>query len=226
MANITDAKAEPARSLLAPQDSVVVMVDYQPQMFFGTTSADRGEIINAAVALGKAAKVFDVPVILTTVASKSFSGPLLAPLTELFPGQETIDRTTMNCWEDARVVDAVKATGRPRIVMGGLWTEVCISLASLSAVDQGYEVYIPTDACGGVSTEAHENALRRMEQHGIVLTTWLTTMLEWQRDWGRTETYDAVMKVVEERAGAYGQGVAYVHAMVPAQGGEPRVTAG
>ncbi|MFK0106923.1 hydrolase [Streptomyces sp. NPDC091217] len=214
MVNIQDAKADPAAQLLTPHDSVVVFVDHQPQMFFGTTNTDRAKIINAAVALAKSAKIFDVPVVLTTVASKTFSGPLLQSLAEQFPGVEPIDRTTMNCWEDERVVDAVKATGRPKIVMAGLWTEVCISLASLSAVDQGYQVFVPTDACGGVSVEAHDNAVLRMTQQGIIPTTWLTTLLEWQRDWGRTGTYDQVMGVVVEHAGAYGQGVAYAHAML------------
>jgi nicotinamidase-related amidase len=214
MVNIQSVKADPAAQLLSPQDSVVVMVDHQPQMFFGTTNADRGEIINATVGLAKSAKVFNVPVVLTTVASKTFSGPLLAPLAEQFPDAQPIDRTTMNCWEDQRVVDAVKATGRPKIVMAGLWTEVCISLASLSAAEQGYEVYIPTDACGGVSVAAHDNAIKRMMQQGIVPTTWLTTLLEWQRDWGRTDTYEAVMDVVTQHAGAYGVGVNYARAMI------------
>jgi nicotinamidase-related amidase len=214
MVNVQDVKADPAAQLLSPHDSVVMLVDHQPQMFFGTTNADRGEIINATVGLAKAAKVFDVPVVLTTVASKTFSGPLLAPLAEQFPDKQPIDRTTMNCWEDQRVVDAVKATGRPKIVMAGLWTEVCISLASLSATDQGYKVYVPTDACGGVSVDAHNNAILRMTQQGIVPTTWLTTMLEWQRDWGRTETYEPVMDVVMQHAGAYGVGVTYARAMI------------
>ncbi|MFE4801181.1 hydrolase [Streptomyces sp. NPDC056708] len=214
MVNTADVKAAPAASLLSPENSVLVMVDHQPQMFFGTTNADRGEIINAAVGLAKSAKVFGVPVVLTTVASKSFSGPLLPQLADVYPDIQPIDRTTMNCWEDQRVVDAVKATGRPKIVMAGLWTEVCISLASLSAVDQGYEVHVPTDACGGVSVDAHENAVKRMTQNGVVPTTWLTTLLEWQRDWGRTETYEPVMDVVVDHAGAYGVGVAYARAML------------
>jgi nicotinamidase-related amidase len=212
--NINDVQAVPAKSLLSPQESVLVMIDYQPQMFFGTTNADRGEIINSALGLGKAAKVFGVPVILTSVAAKTFSGPMLHPLLDVFSGDEVIDRTTMNAWEDPRVVDAVKATGRSRIVMAGLWTEVCISTAALSATDQGYQVYVPTDACGGVSVAAHENAIRRMSQHGVVPSTWLTTMLEWQRDWARTETYEAVMNVVMAHAGAYGQGVVYAHSMI------------
>ncbi|WP_326746337.1 hydrolase [Streptomyces sp. NBC_00121] len=214
MVNTAAVKANPASSLLSPENSVLLLVDHQPQMFFGTTSADRGEIINATVGLAKAAKVFDVPVVLTTVASKSFSGPMVSQLAEVYPDIEPIDRTTMNCWEDQRVVDAVKATGRPKIVMAGLWTEVCIALASLSAVEQGYEVYVPTDACGGVSVDAHENAVRRMVQNGVVPTTWLTTLLEWQRDWGRTETYDPVADVVMQHAGAYGVGVFYARAML------------
>ncbi|MET9064109.1 hydrolase [Streptosporangium sandarakinum] len=214
MGDIANAKPTPAPSLLSPQDSVVVMVDHQPQMFFATTSADRAEIANAAVGLAKGAKVFGVPVILTTAAATTFAGPLIAPLADLFPDVQPIDRTTMNCWEDPRVVDAITATGRPRIVMAGLWTEVCISLAALSAADQGYEVYVPTDACGGVSVQAHENAILRMTRHGIVPMTWLTTVLEWQRDWGRTDTYDAVVKVFEEHAGAYGLGIRYAHTMI------------
>ncbi|MFF9075869.1 hydrolase [Streptomyces sp. NPDC014872] len=214
MVNTQNVKADPAASLLSPENSVLLMVDHQPQMFFGTTNADRGDIINATVGLAKSAKVFGVPVVLTTVASKSFSGPLLPQLAEVYPDTEPIDRTTMNCWEDQRVVDAVGATGRPKIVMAGLWTEVCISLAALSAVDQGYEVYVPTDACGGVSVAAHHNAVKRMLQNGVVPTTWLTTLLEWQRDWGRTETYDLVMDVVVQHAGAYGVGVVYARAML------------
>ncbi|WP_424860629.1 hydrolase [Streptomyces sp. MMS24-I29] len=214
MVNTQNVKAGPAASLLSPENSVLLMVDHQPQMFFGTTNADRGDIINATVGLAKSAKVFGVPVVLTTVASKSFSGPLLPQLAEVYPDTEPIDRTTMNCWEDQRVVDAVRATGRPKIVMAGLWTEVCISLAALSAVDQGYEVYVPTDACGGVSVAAHDNAVKRMMQNGVVPTTWLTTLLEWQRDWGRTETYDPVMDVVMQHAGAYGVGVVYARAML------------
>ncbi|MFE7429930.1 hydrolase [Streptomyces sp. NPDC057545] len=214
MVNTQNVKADPAASLLSPENSVLLMVDHQPQMFFGTTNADRGDIINATVGLAKSAKVFGVPVVLTTVASKSFSGPLLPQLAEVYPDTEPIDRTTMNCWEDQRVVDAVRATGRPKIVMAGLWTEVCISLAALSAVDQGYEVYVPTDACGGVSVAAHDNAVKRMMQNGVVPTTWLTTLLEWQRDWGRTETYDPVMDVVMQHAGAYGVGVVYARAML------------
>ncbi|WP_433273942.1 hydrolase [Pseudonocardia xinjiangensis] len=214
MVNINDVQALPATSLLSPQESVLVLIDYQPQMFFGTTNADRGEIINSALGLGKAAKIFNVPVILTSVAAKTFSGPMLRPLLDVFPGDEVIDRTTMNAWEDPRVVDAVKATGRSRIVMAGLWTEVCISTAALSATDQGYQVYVPTDACGGVSAAAHANAIRRMTQHGVVPSTWLTTMLEWQRDWARAETYEGVMDVVMAHAGAYGQGVAYAHSMI------------
>ncbi|MFF2014172.1 hydrolase [Streptomyces sp. NPDC058195] len=214
MVNIQNVKAEPAAQLLSPHDSVVVLVDHQPQMFFGATNVDRGEIINATVALAKSAKIFDVPVVLTTVAATTFSGPLLPPLAEQFPGDQPIDRTTMNCWEDQRVVDAVKATGRPKIVLAGLWTEVCISLAALSAIDQGYQVYVPTDACGGVSVTAHDNAVLRMTEQGVVPTTWLTTLLEWQRDWGRTETYEPVMDVVTQHAGAYGLGVTYAHAMI------------
>ncbi|MFI9272088.1 hydrolase [Kitasatospora sp. NPDC052896] len=216
---IANVQAVPGSALLTPEDSVVVLVDHQPQMFFGTTNTDRAGIINATLGLARSAQVFDVPVVLTTVASTTFSGPLLPALAELFPGTRPIDRTTMNCWEDPRVVDAVKATGRRRIVLAGLWTEVCVSTAALSAVEQGYQVYVPTDACGGVSAEAHQNAVTRMVGHGVVPTTWLTVLLEWQRDWARTQTYDATTEVVKRHAGAYGLGVIYAHAMFGGSGG-------
>jgi nicotinamidase-related amidase len=215
--SVSDARAVPAQSLVTPDDCVVMLIDHQPQMFFGTSSSDRSAIINAAVALAKSANAFNVPVILTTVMAKTFSGPLLPPLAEVFPDVDPIDRTNMNAWEDERVVEAVRATGRPKLVIAGLWTEVCVAFPALSAIQQGFAVYAVTDACGGVSEEAHRNAVERMLQDGVAPLTWLTFLLELQRDWAREESYPLVARIVQEHGGAYGLGIEYAYAMTRPQ---------
>ncbi|MFE7313329.1 hydrolase [Streptomyces sp. NPDC057555] len=214
MVDLTQVSATPSPDLLTPDNAVMLFVDHQPQMFFGTGSGDRTAIINATVGLAKAAKAFDVPAILTTVAAESFSGPLLPQLQAVFPDTKPIDRTSMNAWEDPALVEAVKATGRGRVVIAGLWTEVCLVLPVLSMIDQGYEVYVVTDASGGVSPQAHEHAIQRMTQAGAVPVTWLQVLLELQRDWARTETYGAVTEIVKEHADAYGLGVVYAQAVI------------
>ncbi|MFD5467568.1 hydrolase [Kitasatospora sp. NPDC127059] len=214
MVDFTQVSATPSPDLLTPDNSVVLFVDHQPQMFFGTGSGDRTAIINATVGLAKAARAFDVPTVLTTVAAESFSGPLLPQLAAVFPKAEILDRTSMNAWEDEAVVQAVKATGRGKVVIAGLWTEVCLVLPVLSMIDQGYEVYVVTDASGGVSPQAHEHAIQRMVQAGAVPVTWVQVLLELQRDWARTETYGAVMEIVKEHAGAYGLGVVYAQSVM------------
>ncbi|MER6070597.1 hydrolase [Streptomyces sp. NPDC001393] len=216
MFNIANVKAAPSPDLLTPENSVMLFVDHQPQMFFGTASGDRTAIVNATVGLAKAAKAFGVPTVLTTVAAESFSGPLLPQLAEVFPGQEVIDRTTMNAWEDNAVVEAIKATGRRKIVISGLWTEVCIVLPVLSALGQGYEVYVVADASGGVTPQAHEHAIERMVNAGAVPVTWIQVLLELQRDWARAETYLPVMEIVKEHGGAYGLGVVYAQSVIGA----------
>jgi nicotinamidase-related amidase len=214
MFNIANVKAAPSPELLTPDNSVMLFVDHQPQMFFGVGSGDRAAIVNATVALAKSAKVFDVPVVLTTVAAESFAGPLLPQLAEVFPQEEIIDRTTMNAWEDDAVVEAIKATGRKKIVISGLWTEVCLVLPALSALGQGYEVYVVADASGGVSPQAHEHALQRMIGAGAVPVTWIQVLLELQRDWARGETYVPVTEVVKEHGGAYGLGLVYAQSVI------------
>lgn len=204
-----NASTKPADALLTPDNAVFLFIDHQPQMFFGVGSGDRSSIINSTVGLAKGAKAFGVPVVLTTVAAESFSGHLLPPLADVFPGHEILDRTSMNAWEDQAVVDAIKATGRRKIVLAGLWTEVCLVLPALSALEQGYEVYVVADASGGVSPEAHKHALQRMEASGAVPVNWVQVVLELQRDWAREETYAAVTDVVKEHGGAYGLGLHY-----------------
>ncbi|MFD8229868.1 hydrolase [Streptomyces massasporeus] len=214
MFDINEVTAAASPALLTPDNCAVLFVDHQPQMFFGTGSSDRTAIINSIVGLAKAARVFDVPVVLSTVAAESFSGPILPQLEDVFPEQKVIDRTTMNAWEDQAFVDAVKATGRKKLVITGLWTEVCVVQPVLSALVQGYEVYVVTDACGGVSPQAHENAVQRMVQTGAIPTTWMQVLLELQRDWARTETYGATTQVVKEHGGAYGLGLVYAQAVI------------
>lgn len=209
MVNLAEVAAAPSPDLLTPGNAMMLFVDHQPQMFFGSGSGDRTSIINATVGLAKAARLFDVPSVVTTVAAESFSGPVLPQLAEVFPDQKPIDRTTMNAWEDPALVDAVKATGRGKIIVSGLWTEVCLVLPVLSALDQGYEVYVVGDASGGVTPAAHEHAMQRMLAAGAVPVTWVQVLLELQRDWARGETYDGVMDIVKAHAGAYGLGVVY-----------------
>ncbi|MEV6975992.1 hydrolase [Kitasatospora sp. NPDC093806] len=214
MVDFANVHAAPSPDLLTPDNALMLFVDHQPQMFFGTGSGDRTAIINATVGLAKAAKIFGVPTVLSTVAAESFSGPLLPQLRAVFPDQEVIDRTTMNAWEDEALVEAVKATGRTKIILSGLWTEVCLVLPALSALSQGYEVYVVADASGGVSPLAHEHALQRMTAAGAVPVTWIQVLLELQRDWARAETYVPVTELVMEHGGTYGLGLVYAHAMI------------
>jgi nicotinamidase-related amidase len=210
MSNVT--KQVP--TLLDPSNCVVLMIDYQPQMAFAVKSIDGQTLINNATGLAKAAKVFNVPLILTSVAEASFSGPTFSQLREVYPDAPIIDRTTMNTWEDQRVVDAIKKTGRKKIVMGGLWTEVCIAFPTLDALREGYEVYVVADACGGTTAVAHDLAIDRVVQAGAVPITWLQFLLELQRDWARQETYGPVNDIVKQHAGAYGIGIQYARAVL------------
>ncbi|MGI0082196.1 MAG: hydrolase [Nitrosopumilaceae archaeon] len=201
-------------SLLDPKNCVLVMIDFQPQMAFAVRSIDGQTLINNAAGLAKSAKIFNVPTILTTVAEKSFAGPFFPQIKKVFPDKELIDRTTMNCWEDQRVIDAIKKTGRKKIVFAGLWTEVCIVCPTIQALESGYEVYVVADACGGTSQVAHDMAMQRVIQAGAVPITWLQFLLELQRDWARVETYDAVTSLAREDAGSYGLGIEYAKAML------------
>ncbi|MFF6888481.1 hydrolase [Streptomyces sp. NPDC012421] len=214
MVDFDTVQAAPSPDLLTPDNAMMLFVDHQPQMFFGAASSDRAGVINATVGLAKAATVFDVPVVLSTVAAESFSGPLLPQLRDVFPKHEVVDRTTMNAWEDPALVEAVKATGRSKIILSGLWTEVCLVLPALSALSQGYEVYVVADASAGVTPEAHEHAMQRMTAAGAVPVTWLQVLLELQRDWARGETYAQTLDVVKEHGGAYGMGVVYAQSMI------------
>lgn len=202
------------RELLNPTNSALILIDHQPQMAFGVQSIDRQQLKNNTVALAKSAKIFNVPTILTSVETESFSGYIWPELLGVFPGQQPIERTSMNSWEDEAFITAVKATGRKKLVMAALWTEVCLTFPALEAIEAGYEVYIVTDASGGTSQEAHDMAVQRMIQAGAIPVTWQQVLLEYQRDWSKRESYDAVMDLVREHSGAYGMGVDYAYTMV------------
>ncbi|SEK91417.1 Nicotinamidase-related amidase [Variovorax sp. YR750] len=205
--------------LLTPSDHTLVMIDFQSQMAFATHSIDAVNLRNNAALVAQAAAGFGVSTILTTVAEKSFSGPMFSEITDAFPGQKMLDRTSMNTWEDAAVIERVNQIGKPRIVLAGLWTSVCIVGPALSALDQGFEVYVIADACGDVSTEAHNRAMERMVQAGAQPMTSLQYLLELQRDWARGETYELTTGIAKKVGGAYGLGVTYAKTMFGAHEG-------
>lgn len=208
------AKPAPAKSLVTPTNHALILVDHQSQMAFATASIDGASLRNNTALIAKSAKAFNVPTILTTVAAKTFSGPLFSEITEAFPDAPVIDRTTMNAWEDRAVTDAVNQAGKSRIVFAGLWTSVCIVGPALSALEQGFEVYVITDASGDVSIEAHERAVQRMVQAGARPMTSMQYLLELQRDWARSETYEATTGIAAVNGGAYGIGLQYAKAML------------
>lgn len=213
------ASPEPAKSLLTPDNHVVIMIDHQPQMAFAANSIEPNLLINNATGLAKSAAAFNVPTILTTVAEKTFSGPMFPPIQAAFPGQQPIDRTTMNTWEDKRVTDKVNELGREKVVIAALWTEVCGVMPVLSALEQGYDVYFVTDASGGMSEQIHNDAVARMVQAGAKPITWMQYLLELQRDWSRGETYDVVTGIARDHGGAYGLGILYAKTMFGASEG-------
>ena len=200
--------------LLNKDNSTLIFIDHQPQMAFGVNSIDRQTLKNNTVALAKTAKVFNVPTVLTAVETESFSGYIWPELIDALDGQQSIERSSMNSWEDEGFVKAVKATGRKKLIMAALWTEVCLTYPALCALAEGYDVYFVTDASGGTSQEAHDMAVQRMIQAGAKPVTWQQVLLEYQRDWSRKETYDAVLDIVKEHSGAYGMGVDYAYTMV------------
>ena len=213
------ASPTPGKTLLNPDDHTLILIDFQSQMAFATKSIDPVVLRSNAGLVSHTAAGFGVPTILTTVAEKSFSGPMFAEVTTPFPGEAMLDRTTMNAWEDAAVADRVNAFGKTRIVLAGLWTSVCIVGPALSAIDQGFEVFVICDACGDVSDEAHERAVARMVQAGAQPMTALQYLLELQRDWARSQTYGVTTDIARTFGGAYGLGIIYSKAMFGAAEG-------
>lgn len=202
------------KGLLTPDNCVVAFIDLQPQMLFGVANFDRQSIINANQILAKAARVFDIPVILTSVETKSFSGNFWPHMLSIFPNQPIIERSSMNSWDDPGFVSAVQQTGRKKLIISGLWTETCVALPTIQAIHDGYEIYVAEDCCGDISDLAHRNAMQRVVQAGAKPVTAMSVMLEWQRDWAQRDTYDAVIDIVKTHCGAYGIGVEYAYTML------------
>lgn len=213
------AIAAPGAKLLKPTDHTLILIDFQSQMAFATHSISAIELRTNASLVAQAASGFGVSTILTTVAEKSFSGPMFDEITAPFPGQKMLDRTSMNTWEDTAVIAEVNRIGKKRIVLAGLWTGVCIVGPALSALDQGFEVYVIADACGDVSPEAHQRAMDRMVQAGAQPMTSLQYLLELQRDWARGETYELTTGIAKKVGGAYGIGINYAKTMFGAHEG-------
>jgi nicotinamidase-related amidase len=195
-------------ALLRPEDSVLVLIDHQPYQFANLHSHEPTMIVNNVIALAKTAKVFNVPTILTTVIEER-GGYLIKGLQDVFPDQKPIDRTFINTWEDKKVVDVVKATGRRQLVLAALYTEICLAMPALQALAEGYDVFIVTDASGGVTAEAHDMAVRRMVAAGAVPITWMAVLGEWQRDWAREQTAVGLAGVLAEHGGASGVAFAW-----------------
>ena len=195
-------------ALLTPEESVLVLIDHQPFQVANLHSHEPTLVINNTVGLAKFAKVFDVPTILTTVIEER-GGHLIQAIQDVFPDQKPINRTSINTWEDRRVVDAVERTGRRKLIIAGLWTEICVAMPAIHALADGYDVFVVTDASGGVSAEAHDMAVRRMERAGVVPVTWLVVSSEWQRDWAREETANQLGPILLEHGGATGVALAW-----------------
>ncbi|WP_116788243.1 hydrolase [Flavobacterium psychrotrophum] len=207
---------KPSPNLLAPDNHALVLIDFEGQMAFATKSISITELrTNVAIVAG-ASKIFDVPTIVTTVAEESFSGPVFPEIEEFYPQATSgyLDRTSMNTWEDEAAYKAITGTGKQKLVLAGLWTGVCIVGPALSALTEGYEVYVITDACGDVSNEAHERAIQRMVHEGVKPITSVQYLLELQRDWARQETYVAVTDLMKKYGGSYGLGIQYSHIML------------
>ncbi len=200
--------------LYSPNDSALALIDFQPQMTFGVANIDRATLANNVTLLAKVAKEFSVPTVLSSVETESFSGYVWPQLLDVFPGQEVIERTSMNSWDSVGFRKAIEATGRKNIIMAGLWTEVCVAWPTIEMLGAGYNIYVVEDCCGATSPAAHEAALSRMVQAGAVRVTAIAALLEWQRDWKNREHYNNLMGILKQHGGAYGVGIEYAYSMV------------
>lgn len=213
------ATPTPAKSLLTPTDHTLIMIDHQSQMAFATKSIDPIELRNNTALVANAAKIFNVSTILTTIAAKTFSGPIFPEILKALPNLPAIDRSTMNSWEDSRITDQVNKFAKNKIVICGLWTSVCVAFPILSAQEQGFETYFISDACGDISNAAHKRSIQRMTQAGAHPLTSLQYLVELQRDWARKETYNATTQAAIEYGGSYGLGLIYATEMFGAHEG-------
>jgi nicotinamidase-related amidase len=190
-------------ALLTPENCVLLLIDHQPFQLANVNSHEPTMVINNVTGLAKTAKAYGIPTILTTVTEER-GGVIFKQIQAVFPDQKPINRTFINAWEDRRVVEAVKRTGRKKLVIAALWTEMCLAMPAIHAMGDGYDVYVVTDASGGVTVEAHDMAIRRIVAAGAQPITWLGLAGELQRDWARTEHLGEVAQVLIDHAGATG----------------------
>lgn len=206
--------ANASAELLNPTNHILLMIDHESQMAFAVESQPIEELRNNTGLVAATSRLYEIPIVITTVAERSFSGPIFPEIREYYPDEKTyIDRTTMNAWENKRVVKAVNGLNKKKLVIAGLWTEVCTLSAALSALEDGYEVYVITDACGGISQEAHDMSIVRMVQAGVKPVTSLQYLLEVHRDWARSDMYAQVLDISKKYGGAYGLGIDYIKTM-------------
>jgi nicotinamidase-related amidase len=208
------AVAKPGKGLLRPDDHTLIMIDFQSQMAFASHSIDMVALRSNAALIAEAVKAFGVARVITTVAARTFSGPIFDEIKDVLPDETILDRTSMNAWEDSAVIDRLNTIGNDRIVLCGLWTSVCIVGPAVSAIEQGYEVYVVADACADITPEAHDRAMERMIQLGARPMTSLQYLLELQRDWARMTTYDQTTGIARRLGGGYGLGIAYARTML------------
>lgn len=207
------ARQKPVLDQLTPENSALLLVDYQPQYAFATQSVSIDTLLNNAVALTKTAQAFKIPTVITTITAKAYGGPVFPQIQAAAPDVKVIDRTPINAWQDARISDAIRKTGRKKLIIAGLWTDNCVMLPALSALKEGYEVYVVTDASGDSDAASHERAIQRLVQAGAVPITWLPVLLELQADWTRDVTSGSVNKIIADHAGAMGIGAFYKRAL-------------
>jgi len=202
------------QSLLDPTQIAIVLIDHESQVFFGMDGDCRHSLLNAAAGLARTAKAFYIPIILSGVEEDILSGPLAGKVHSVYPGITPIRRSAINAFEDKKFKSAVAATQKKKLLIAGLWTEVCVALPTLSAMEDGYEVYVVTDACASCSNQAHQTALQRVIQAGARPVTWQACVLELQRDWENKDTCQAVAAILQDHGGAYGLGASDTHTVI------------
>ncbi|RXM50545.1 MULTISPECIES: hydrolase [unclassified Chryseobacterium] len=214
--SVTAFAQNAGKSMLNPTNHALVLIDHEGQMAFATKSISMEELRNNVALISGGSKIFNIPTVVTTVAEKSFAGPVFPEISEVYPEATSgyVDRTTMNTWEDVNAHKAITGKNKKKLVLAGLWTSVCVVGPALSAIDEGYEVYIITDASGDISKEAHDQAVTRMVQAGARPITSVQYVLELQRDWSRKETYKPVNDLMKKYGGAYGLGIQYAQDML------------
>ncbi|UWX61243.1 hydrolase [Chryseobacterium oranimense] len=214
--SVTAFAQKPGKLMLDPTNHALVLIDHEGQMAFATKSISTEELRNNVALISGGSKIFNIPTVVTTVAEKSFAGPVFPEISEVYPEATSgyVDRTTMNTWEDLNAHKAITGKNKKKLVIAGLWTSVCVVGPALSAIDEGYEVYVITDASGDISKEAHDQAVTRMVQAGVHPITSVQYVLELQRDWSRKETYKPVNDLMKKYGGAYGLGIQYAQDML------------